>query len=216
MSHLQSDMEAFCLKFSKKTDISLQQVYRDTWVNVLYPQMLTNELQGHILTMLSKTIQPDSILEIGTFTAYSAICLAQGLAPGGMMISIEINTELESRIARNLQDAGLSEQVHVIFSDACEMLLSNDTRICGPFNLMYIDADKASYPIYLKECYERLATGGLLLADNVFWGGKSFSVTNQSNRETDGVKNFLTLAQQLEWQHHAIIPVGDGLFMGLK
>lgn len=216
MSTLSDAIEKFCMQNSTPTADVLKAVYRDTWVNVMYPQMITNELQGRLLSMISLLVKPSQILEIGTFTGYATICLASGLTEGGKITTIEKNAELENRIRVNIESALLTEKTELLIGDAKEILQRGFSEKTVSFDIIYIDADKENYPAYLSLTYPLLKPGGVMLADNVFWGGKMFDENSKPTKETLGVKNFLGEAAALSWQSRTIIPVGDGLFFGIK
>lgn len=216
MSALSDAIEQFCLNNSTPSGDVLKAVLRDTWVNVMYPQMITNELQGQLLSMISILSKPHRILEIGTFTGYGAICLASGLTDGGKIITLEKNAELESRIRNNIASALLTEKTELHIGDATEIIQKEFSSNVVSFDIIYIDADKENYPAYLHLTYPLLKPGGVLLADNVFWGGKMFDENTKPTKESTGVKTFLSDAAALPWQSCTIIPVGDGLFFGIK
>ncbi|MGD9492293.1 MAG: O-methyltransferase [Bacteroidales bacterium] len=215
MSTLNDYIEKFCLLNSTRTSPVLSAVYRDTWVNVMYPQMITNELQAHFLNMISLLVKPTQILEIGTFTGYTTICLASGLTEDGKIITIEKNAELETRIRKNLESAKLNDKTELLLGDATEILQSDFSNNIASFDIIYIDADKEHYPTYLNLAYPLLKPGGIMLADNVFWGGKMFDENSKHTKESLGVKKFLSEAATLPWQSHTIMPLGDGLFFGI-
>ncbi|MPM02077.1 hypothetical protein SDC9_48322 [bioreactor metagenome] len=216
MSTLSDVIEKFCLVNSSPSGDVLKAVYRDTWVNVMYPQMVTNELQGRLLSMISMLVKPQRILETGTFTGYGTICLSAGLSADGRITTIEKNAELETRIRRNIELAGLTEKTELLLGDAKEILQQNFSEKILSFDIIYIDADKENYPAYLNLCWPLLKPGGVLMADNVFWGGKMLEENPKPTKETVGVRLFLTDAAALPWQSRTIIPVGDGLFFGIK
>jgi len=216
MSILNDIIEEFCLKYSSPTSKELNEVYRDTWVNVMYPQMMTNELQGHLLSMISVLKTPNLILEIGTFTGYATICLAKGLDANGKIITIEKNKELENRINKNLSDARILNKTELFIGDAQEIIERHFSKMIESFDIIYIDADKENYQRYLELTYPLLNRKGIILADNIFWGGKVFEENTKLTKEINGIKNFLEAANKLKWQNKTIIPIGDGLFFGLK
>ncbi|HPS82752.1 MAG TPA: O-methyltransferase [Bacteroidales bacterium] len=215
MSTLSDAIEKFCLQNSTQPDDALKAVFRDTWVNVMYPQMITNELQGQLLSMISLLARPLQILEIGTFTGYATICLASGLTEGGKITTIEKNAELENRIRRNIETALLTDKTELLIGDAKEIIQQRFSEKAVSFDIIYIDADKENYPVYLSLAYPLLKPGGVMLADNVFWGGKMFDENTKPTKESLGVKKFLSAAAALPWQSRTIIPVGDGLFFGI-
>ncbi|HCB63219.1 MAG: hypothetical protein A2W93_11390 [Bacteroidetes bacterium GWF2_43_63] len=216
MSTLSDAIEKFCLNNSTPSGDVLKAVFRDTWVNVMYPQMITNELQGQLLSMISVLSKPHRILEIGTFTGYGTLCLASGLTDVGKIITIEKNAELESRIRNNIASALLTEKTELHIGDATEIIQKEFSSNIASFDIIYIDADKENYSAYLNLTYPLLRPGGVLLADNVFWGGKMFDENTKPTKESTGVKTFLSDAAALPWHSRTIIPVGDGLFFGIK
>ncbi|NLL27412.1 MAG: O-methyltransferase [Bacteroidales bacterium] len=216
MSTLNNAVEKFCNDNSSPINDVLNEIYRDTWVNVLYPQMLTNELQGRLLSMLSNVAKPKKILEIGTFTAYATVCLASGLSDDGKIFTIEKNEELEERILNNLKKANIIEKTELIIGDAKEILFDKLSEFKNAFDIIYIDADKENYPKYLDFAYDMLKPSGILLADNVFWGGKVFQKEMKHTKESIGIKNFLENVPKYKWNSRTIIPIGDGLFCGIK
>ena len=144
---------------------ALEAITRDTHVHVLNPHMLSGQVQGRLLSMLSHMIQPKRILELGTFTGYSALCLAEGLAPDGRLITIEHNDELEETLRRNLSRSPLGSKIDLIIGD-CK---SEIGKLEGPFELVFIDADKREYCEYLELVYPLVPVGGFILADNTLW-----------------------------------------------
>jgi predicted O-methyltransferase YrrM len=182
----------------------------------MYPQMMTNELQGHLLSMISVLKTPNLILEIGTFTGYATICLAKGLDANGKIITIEKNKELENRINKNLSDARILNKTELFIGDAQEIIERHFSKMIESFDIIYIDADKENYQRYLELTYPLLNRKGIILADNIFWGGKVFEENTKLTKEINGIKNFLEAANKLKWQNKTIIPIGDGLFFGLK
>ncbi|MBN2729029.1 MAG: class I SAM-dependent methyltransferase [Bacteroidales bacterium] len=206
------DVHQFASKFSNKESGVLAEIRRDTWVNVMYPQMLTNELQGNIMQQISLMKSPNRILEIGAFTGYSAVCMAKGLTEDGMIDSIEINQELESRLKKNLAMAELESRVNLHFGNAIDIIPNLEHN----FDLIYMDADKSQYPQYLKLLYPKLNKNGILLVDNVLWGGKMLNISEHKDKESKGIAGFLSLAPEFKWTQYGIIPMADGLWMGVK
>ena len=204
------------LDFSKKHSCSekeiLSEIRRDTWVNVLFPQMLTDELQGQFMEQLSIIKKPKTILEIGTFTGYSAICMAYGLAKKGKIHSIEINPELENRIKNNFKKAGVENQIDLYIGNALDIIPSLNMS----FDMIYIDADKSQYSKYFTMVYPLLNPSGILLIDNVFWGGKMLKPDSPKSKGSQGIHKFLIAASSKKWSSRIILPFGDGLWMGTK
>lgn len=211
MSYL-NRFDEFAKLHSQPEDEVLAFVRRDTWVNVLYPQMLTNPLQGQLMQWISQWIVPHRILEIGTFTAYSAICLARGLHPDGLLTTIEINEELKERIVANIEKAGLSHSIELVFGNAIEIL----PNIHDQFDLIYIDADKKQYAQYLDLCLPLLKEGGVLMADNIWWDGKLLESKDKDDKETVGLRSFLQLCDTTKGIQRLMLPMADGLMMVKK
>ena len=160
----------------------LEAITRDTHVHILNPHMLSGHVQGRVLSMLSHMIQPKRILELGTFTGYSALCLAEGLAEGGKLITIEHNDELEETIRRNIAKSPLSDRIELVIGDAVERVNELRSEGVNEFELVFIDADKREYCAYLEAVYPLVPVGGFILADK-----KRTTVLNRSSSlyETD-------------------------------
>lgn len=186
----------------------LQELNRETHLKVLYPRMLSDHYQGRLLSLLSKIHRPKRILEIGTFTGYSCICLAEGLAEGGEIHSLEMNAELEFMIRPFLKKAGVEKQVHLHFGQALDTL----RNLGGPFDLVFIDADKANYLNYYKVIFDWVSEGGLILADNVLWDGKVIGDEHQ-DKETQGIREFNEFVEQDKRVERVLLPIRDGLFI---
>ena len=152
-------------------DPILQELERQTHLHTLYPQMLSGKVQGRLLTMLSEMIKPECILEIGTFTGYSAYCLSKGLQEGGKLYTCEVNDELEDQIRSFFNKASISEKVELVIGDALETI----PALGKTFDLVFIDGNKEHYPEYYRTVIELLNPGGYIIADNVLWGGKVIS-----------------------------------------
>jgi caffeoyl-CoA O-methyltransferase len=158
----------YCEDNSASESPALQKLNRYTHANVLQPRMLSGHLQGRFLSMLSKLIGPTHILEIGTYTGYSAICLAEGLRLGGKLVTIDINPELEGVIREHIAEAKLQDCIQFIVGDAYQIIRT----LPQTFDLVFIDADKQNYAKYFDLVIDRLNPGGLIIADNVLWSGK--------------------------------------------
>ncbi|HHL52483.1 MAG TPA: O-methyltransferase [Flammeovirgaceae bacterium] len=186
----------------------LQRINRETHLEVLYPRMLSGHLQGRLLAMLARMIKPAYIVEVGTYTGYSALCLAEGLRPAGKLITIEKNPELEKRIRNYLKASTPGKQIELRIGDAQEIIPTLPDGI----DLAFIDADKVSYLKYYELLLDKLQPGGYLLADNVLWSGK---VTDENARDVDTValQKFNNFVQADERVENVLLPVRDGLMM---
>ena len=168
MSDFYYNIEEYILNHSDDEDPILAELNRETNLKILRPRMLSGHLQGKFLEMISKMIHPEKILEIGTYTGYSAICLAKGLRKNGILHTIEINDELEDFITKYLRKAQLHEKVKLHFGDARKIV----PELNEHFDLVFIDADKKEYIEYFQIILDFVKPGGFILADNVLWSGK--------------------------------------------
>lgn len=191
----------------------LQQLNRDTWANVLIPRMLSGHMQGRILSMISKIHQPKTILEIGTYTGYSALCLAEGLAENGILHTIDINEELEEMVTSYINKAGMNEAIKMHVGNALEII----PNLEASFDLVFIDADKENYSNYYDMVIDRMPSGGLLIADNVLWSGKVLdSIQIEKDEETRALHQFNEKIHADERVENVLFPVRDGLMVVRK
>lgn len=185
----------------------LQQITRSTHTDILNPHMLSGHVQGRVLSMLSQMICPKRILELGTFTGYSALCLAEGLHEDGELITIEHNDELEDTIRKNLALSPLGEKIQLVIGDAKEEL----KRLNGEFDLVFIDADKREYCAYLDLVLPLVRNGGWILADNTLWDGHIIDPAYDKDKQTLGLRAFNDKVAQDERLEKVILPLRDGL-----
>lgn len=195
---------------SPESDI-LRQITRSTHLEVINPRMLSGHVQGRVLSMLSQMIQPRRILELGTFTGYSALCLAEGLTSDGTLITIEHNDEMEDAIRRNLSLSPLGEKIQLLIGDAKEYLSSLKTSETLPFDLVFIDADKKEYSDYLHLVLPFVRTGGWILADNTLWDGHIIDPAYDKDRQTIALREFNDLVAHHPRLDKVILPLRDGL-----
>ena len=191
---------------SPESDV-LQQITRRTHLEVINPRMLSGHVQGRVLSMLSQMIQPKRILELGTFTGYSALCLAEGLTEDGELVTLEHNDEMEDAIRRNLGLSPLGEKVKLVIGDAKESL----QRLKGEFDLVFIDADKKEYCDYLDLVLPLMRKGGWILADNTLWDGHIVDPAYDKDRQTVALRAFNDRVAQDERLEKVILPLRDGL-----
>jgi predicted O-methyltransferase YrrM len=191
----------------------LEAITRDTYVHVLNPHMLSGHVQGRVLSMISHMIRPKLILELGTFTGYSALCLAEGLAEGGKLVTIEHNDELEETIRRNLSRSSLSEKIELVIGDAKEILsdLTFGAHNKENFELVFIDADKREYCAYLDLVYPLVPVGGFILADNTLWDGHIIDPAYDKDKQTLGLRAFNEKLKEDDRFEQVILPLRDGL-----
>lgn len=188
----------------------LQKITRSTHLEVINPRMLSGHVQGRVLSMLSQMIQPRHILELGTFTGYSALCLAEGLTPDGQLLTIEHNDEMEAAILRNLSLSPLGQQIELLIGDAKEELQRlGDTNML--FDLVFIDADKKEYCAYLDLVLPLVRLGGWILADNTLWDGHIIEPEYDRDRQTVALRAFNDQVASDDRLEKVILPLRDGL-----
>jgi caffeoyl-CoA O-methyltransferase len=186
----------------------LQKIERETYLRSVYPRMLSGKIQGRFIAMISRMIRPKYILEIGTFTGYSAICLCEGIDKSGQLHTIEINEELKEQNQLNFKAAGVDELITTHFGDARDII----SNLGIQFDLIFIDADKINYCEYFNMTMEVLKKGGFMLADNVLWSGKVLSNSKQKiDKDTLAVIEFNNLVQQDRRVQNVMIPLRDGM-----
>jgi caffeoyl-CoA O-methyltransferase len=207
MSDFFFNIEQYILEHSDPEDPLLAELNRETNLKVLRPRMLSGHLQGKILEMISKMIRPQKILEIGTYTGYSAICLAKGLQKNGILHTIEINDELEHYIRKYLQKAGLENIVKLHIGNAMKIIPNLDET----FDLVFIDGDKRQYSEYYHTLFDYVKPGGFILADNVLWSGKVIELESPDDEYTKGIFAFNELITKDNRVEKVIIPLRDGL-----
>ncbi len=186
----------------------LKRINRETHVNYLFPRMLSGHFQGRMLSLLSKMIKPSCVLEIGTYTGYSTICLAEGLLPGGKIHTIEINIELEETINKNFKDAGISDKVSLYLGDAIEIIPQLDFA----WDLVFIDADKVNYIVYFEMILKKLKSGGFIFADNVLWDGKVVDNFTK-DKEAKFLQKFNQYIMENRDTENILLPVRDGIML---
>jgi len=187
----------------------LHQINRETHLEVLQPRMLSGHLQGRLLAMISKMICPAYIVEIGTYTGYSALCLAEGLQDEGKLITIDLNDELEDRVLAYFASSKYADQLDFRISDALDLLPKLDNGM----DLVFIDADKANYLNYYNLVMNKLKPGGYILADNVLWSGKVIEEVDPEDEDTIALIKFNKLVQEDSRVENILLPVRDGLML---
>ena len=188
----------------------LKALTRETHLKVLMPQMLSGKVQGNLLTMMSKIIQPKRILEIGTFTGYASICLAKGLTDNGLLYTIDINRELETMTDKYFKQAGLRHQIVSLYGPAVQLIPTLEET----FDLVFIDADKINYSTYYDLVMEKVRPGGLIIADNVLWSGKVVEATK--DKDTMAMDAYNKKVQNDPRVENVLVPLRDGLMMARK
>lgn len=187
----------------------LRKIERRTGLYTINPRMLSGHVQGRLLSFLSRLIQPKRVLELGTFAGYSALCLAEGLQPGGKVVTIEKNDELEDFIRENLSLSELGEQVELHIGATSEVLPTLPKEEL--FDLVFIDADKRSYVSDYELLFPLVRKGGIILADNTLWDGHIIDPEYDNDKQTIGLRTFNDHIQQDERVENLILPIRDGL-----
>jgi predicted O-methyltransferase YrrM len=211
MEFLPLPVQEYAERFTSPESETLKQLNHETWQKVLYPRMLSGHLQGRVLSMFSHMLRPTRVLEVGTYTGYSAICFAEGLAPGGKVTTLEVNAELQPMAEQYFREAGKADCIQMLVGDATELLPTLE----GPFDLVFLDADKENYTTYYKMVLPKLRQGGILLADNVLWSGRVMD-ENVHDKETEGLRDFVNFVSHDASVEHLLLPVRDGIMMVRK
>ena len=199
-------IEEYILSHSDDEGALLKALERDAHVNLLRPRMLSGHLQGRILKMFCRMMQPRRVLEIGTYTGYATLCLAEGLPEDGLVHTLEINDEMEDFIFKYLNQSPLQEKIRVHFGDAMEIIPQLDEK----FELVFIDADKRLYSAYYDLVFPKVRAGGLILADNTLWDGKVVETIPASDKQSLGILAFNEKIKQDEQVEKVILPLRDG------
>ncbi len=210
MIFIDEQLSSYAEEHSSPESDLLAELNRDTYANVLIPRMLSGHLQGRVLSMISKMLAPARILEIGTYTGYSALCLAEGLSKGGQLHTIDVNEELEDRIKAFFSQSDYADQIKLHIGNALEII----PEIQDEIQLVFIDADKENYLNYYKLLIDRLPSGAVIIADNVLWSGKV--VDNEElvkDEETRSLHEFNGYIQRDSRVENVLMPIRDGLMV---
>ena len=211
MTDLTYAIEEYLEQHTTPMDEVLSELYRETYLHAMNPRMASGPVQGRFLQFLCQLMQPKRVLEIGTFTGFSTICMARGMAPDGLLTTIEANEEYEGIIRKYLSKAGVADRVQLIIGDAKTVIPTLE----GGFDLVFIDADKVSYPIYYDLVMDMLNPGGILLADNVLWEGKVLNADTKE-RDTQAIRAFNDKVQNDPRVENVLLPLRDGLMIVRK
>lgn len=185
----------------------LKRLNRDAHVNLLKPRMLSGHLQGRMLKMFCRMMKPKYILELGTYTAYATMCLAEGAADDAEIHTLEVNDELEDFIMKYLHQTKLKNKIHLHIGDALEIIPTLDCV----FDLVFIDANKRHYIEYYNAIFDKVRSGGLIVADNTLWDGHVLETPKASDKQTIGIQEFNDMIAKDERVEKVILPVRDGL-----
>jgi predicted O-methyltransferase YrrM len=213
MEFIDPALLAYCEDHTSQEDDLLKKITRETQAKVLMPRMISGHLQGKLLELFVKMLRPKTILEIGTYTGYSGLCMARGLAENGKLITLDINDELEKMVRGFFDESGLSDQIDYRLGNALEIIPTLE----GPFDLVFIDADKINYANYYDLVIEKLSKGGIILADNVLWSGKVLPEGRKKlDKDTAAILDFNRMVQDDPRVENSLLPIRDGIMMARK
>ncbi|MBL4594003.1 MAG: O-methyltransferase [Flavobacteriales bacterium] len=212
MDFLPEEIENYIIKNTEEEPAVLKELNHETWEKVLIPRMLSGHIQGRVLSMLSHMIQPTTILEIGTYTGYSAICLAEGLQEGGKVHTIDINEELEVMVSTYIEKAHLTNTIINHIGNAMEII----PTLPGTLDLVFIDADKTNYSNYFDLVFDKVKTGGYIIADNVLWSGKIIEPSENLDADTLSLIAYSEKINNDDRVQNVLFPIRDGLMIARK
>ena len=208
---LSDELTEYLDRYCEPEDELLKHINRETHLKVLMPRMLSGHYQGRVLSMLSKMIRPKRILEIGTFTGYATLCLAEGLSQKGVLHTIDINPELEDMARDHFSRSNFKQQITYHPGNALDIISELDEI----FDLVFIDADKKNNMNYFDLVIDKVRSGGLIIIDNVLWNGKVLDTVG-ADKDTRGIIDFNRILGSDQRIEKLILPVRDGLFLALK
>ncbi|TBH70636.1 O-methyltransferase [Aquirufa antheringensis] len=208
MEFIDEGIEEYARLHTEPENDLLKELVRETHAMVLQPRMLSGHLQGRFLSFIAKVYQPSLILEIGTYTGYSALCMAEGLKAGGRLITIDVNEELETFTRSFFDRSPYKEQIDYRIADAAHEI----PAIEGPIDMVFIDADKRNYALYFDLVIDKMRPGGLILVDNVLWSGKIIEEAAK-DKSTQALRDFNTKVANDPRVEPLLLPIRDGLFL---
>lgn len=208
MEFISPELQQYVTEHSSAVSPLLSNIDRETHLEVLQPRMLSGHFQGRVLSMISQLLKPELILEIGTYTGYSALCLAEGLAPEGKLITIDVNEELESRVRGYFEASAYATQIDYRIGNAAQII----PTLKETFDLIFIDADKQQYPLYYEQALDKLNQGGFILIDNVLWSGKVLDAKHQ-DKDSTLLRELNIKISQDERVEKVLLPIRDGLYL---
>ena len=213
MHFIPENLDDYVVSHSENEPELLQELNRETYQKILQPRMLSGQYQGRILSMFSKLVNPKNILEIGTYTGYSALCLAEGMQSNGVLHTIDVNEELVDFQRKYFDKSGYGKQIHQYLGDALEIIPKLDTT----FDLVFIDAYKENYSNYFNVIIDKLNTGGIIISDNVLWSGKVLETTfKKDDTSTPALIEYNALLKKDKRIETVVLPIRDGLTISRK
>lgn len=207
MHFIPQKLDDYVVAHSQQEPKLLQQLTRETYQKILQPRMLSGAFQGRILSMISKLINPKNILEIGTYTGYSALCLAEGIQSDGELHTIDVNEELIDFQRKYFDNSKYGTQIHQHLGNAIDIIPTIDTT----FDLVFIDADKPNYVNYFHAIIDKMNVGGIILSDNVLWSGKVIEPLNPNDVSTRVLLDYNKLMNEDARIETVLLPIRDGL-----
>ena len=207
MNFLPEKIDQYVVEHSQQEPEILQELSKETWQKVLNPRMLSGAFQGRVLSMISKIIAPKNVLEIGTYTGYSAICIAEGLNPNGAIDTIDKNEELEDLQNKYFEKSGFRNQIQQHFGDALEIIPSLNKK----YDLVFIDADKSNYPNYFDLIIDKMNSRGVIMSDNVLWSGKVIEELDAKDLDTKALVSYNKKLNSDPRIETVMLPIRDGL-----
>ena len=207
MHFIPEEIERYSLKHTTKEAELLYELNRQTHIQVLQPRMLSGHAQGRILSMISHMMRPQRVLEIGTYTGYSALCMAEGMPEGGKLITIDLNEELETFTRSFIDRSEHKDKIDFRLGNAMEIIPELDEV----FDVVFIDADKSNYCNYFNLVIDKVRPGGFIIGDNVLWSGKVIEPENPKDIDTIAIKKFNKLITESDRVENVLLPIRDGL-----
>ena len=212
MDFIAKEIEAYAETFTREEGEILAELNRETYAKVMTPRMLSGHLQGQVLRMFSQMICPKNILEIGTYTGYSALCMVDGLEEGGKLVTIDVNEELQDIIKRYVDKAGKQDAIDFRVGNALKII----PTLAMKFDLIFIDADKENYCNYFDLVFNQLNPGGYIIADNVLWSGKVLEDDSKLDKDTIALKDYAKKIKSDSRVENVMMPIRDGLLIARK
>lgn len=212
MDFIADSIQQYCDAHSDEQNELLQKIDRETHTQVMMPRMLSGHFQGRVLAMLSHMIQPKCILEIGTYTGFSALCMAEGMSKDAQLITLDINEELEDRVRGYFTESPFNEMIDYRIGNALDLI----PKIEESLDLVFIDADKKNYLNYYKLVFDKVRSGGYIIADNVLWSGKVVQTEKKTDKDTQAILDFNRWVQEDDRVENVLFPIRDGLMVVRK
>jgi predicted O-methyltransferase YrrM len=209
MELVNKSVEKYIHRHSGEEEEILHKIWRQTNLRTFYPNMVSGKVQGKLLQMIVKMVQPQTILEIGTFTGYSAVAMALAMPENSKLITIDNNEEIESMAKGFFSEAGLTDKISMITGDAVDII----PKLNNTFDLVFIDADKEQYISYYRAVFPKIKKGGFIIADNVLWGGKVLDKLVKTDKETKGIQDFNEMINNDNRVEKVMLSVRDGLYL---